>query len=90
MHAVAPVEAKLELGEVALGVLAELECVVRSCEGGLQVAQQYVDGAKFWMLGAGRRCVCAGVGNSAEVDGAAQRREPAWPGSPDVCASPRD
>jgi hypothetical protein len=73
MHAVAPVEAELALGRVALGVLAELEGVVCPGERRPQVVQQDVDGLELGVLGAGFAAtsddslVQAGVGGDREA-----------------------
>jgi len=59
------VEAVLDLGEVAMGVLGEIERMVGSSEGGLQIAQQGVDRSELFELDAGR----AAAGDGALVRG---------------------
>lgn len=44
---------EVELGEVAVSVLGEVEGVVRAADGGLEVAQQRVDGLELRQLHAG-------------------------------------
>lgn len=41
----AVIESTLDLGEAAMGVLGEIECMVGAGEGGLQIAQE---GINLW------------------------------------------
>jgi hypothetical protein len=61
---VAPVEPELHLGQVAVGVLGELDGVVRAGERGLHVADEGVDGLELVVEDAG----LAAAGDLTVVD----------------------
>ena len=63
----ASVEAVLDLGEVAMGVLGVVERMVGSREGGLQIAQEGVDGSELFELDAGRAAAGDGALMTAPV-----------------------
>ena len=67
----AAVEAVLDLSEVAMSVLVVVERMVGSGEGGLQIAQQGVDGSELFELDAGR----AAASDGALVGGAALKAD---------------
>ena len=66
----AAVESVLNLGKVAMSIFGEVERMVGAREGGLQVAQQGVDGEELLELHAGRATTCdrALVGGAAGSD----------------------
>ena len=63
----AAIETVLNFGEIAMSVFGEIERVVGSSEGGLQIAEQGIDGMELLKLDAGR----AAAGDGAVVRGAA-------------------
>lgn len=65
-HVVAPIEAELDLGEVAVAVLGEFDGVVRTRQRRLDVADERVDGAELLVEHAGLAAAC----DLAVVDGA--------------------
>ena len=65
-HVAAPVEAELDLGEVAVAVLGELDRVVRAGQRGFHIADERVDGAEFLV----EHARLAATGDLAVVNGA--------------------
>jgi hypothetical protein len=47
----APVEPMLILGQVTMGIFAEIEGMIGPRQGGLHVAEQGIDPAKAWHVG---------------------------------------
>ena len=63
----APVEAVLNLGELAMSIFGEIERMVGACKGGLEIAQQGVDRLDLLDLDAG----CAAASDGSPVSGTA-------------------